>query len=1351
MTAASPDLARAEQDIEDWMLQDAGTNPDARGVAQWVTMRFARIEELNAFESEFEGRHNAAIDDEERQAAILHLAAQLGASRRQLARDAQAFDLYFDREAVVERVRRRRGEEERAIAFGLRRLGQFGAEALHENEAQAAIRLAWNYARDPRIRESGFTCLRIALEEASKAGAETKAGEVALWQAQRTALQPEETVAAQCEALRILALAAPQSAEEIVERRLSHPRTGDDFFVRREIIRLVAGSAAFDRTCEDRLRQAMSDPSAAVRQCLAAEIWRRQGAAKTHCEELARDDDPKVRAMLLVRLPLLAQSIGTERAVQILRSRLRQEADPFTLRAALHVAVEWSWSDSDMAQMLAAELREDLAVIHSGRADLKLRRWAAEAIEQIWCAADPQARALAQQVRAAVAPVREGRTIVVPGLAEAAAQDEVFVGRVLSVLAQEGYSLELLPGGRLRHGELIGFRSWRLLHEWRNPGSDKRQGFSHWTGRIWRGRIIAPSAIMAELAPTKVPGEPLFQPSEGNWRPWLPLPDLILSTIDTGKVVRLHSAEGVTEIHPPKTFLERLSARLKLTRDFAQVAALRNWNEGSGSTPDAYSNALRKIGVNVVLKQNPGRDADPEVVQFFSFGPAFLAIPLLWDRAATYFSSLYANTLPQLALFVALASAWFFFRHLAKARRMRRARESLAIVVGGWGTRGKSGTERLKAAVFSALGHPLVSKTTGNEAMFLYGLPFGDIREMFLFRPYDKATIWEQMNLAVLASKLRARVFLWECMGLTPAYVKVLQRHWMRDDIATITNTYPDHEDVQGPAGRNIPEVMVNFIPQNSRLITSEEQMRPILAEAARELGTSFAGVGWLEAGLIPDEVLARFPYEEHPYNIALVTAMAAELGIAPDVAVKEMADRVVQDIGALKVYPEAHVLSRRLEFVLGNSANERFGALGNWARVGFEKQDPVAEPDTWITTVINNRADRVPRSRVFASIIVKDISADRHVLIGSNLEGLRGFIEEAWGEFAQGITLWPGDRASAGPAEELKAWAKRFRIVHTVEQLRRVLEAMLRDTGGGEEWLGRISKAPEAEVAQLLHTSGLAYAAAIAEHFETARQQLQEYLALEASLQSGIAPDEIDRQLREQAHRWFQAKIVVVEDYYATGEEIVRTLAEITPPGFRNRIMGMQNIKGTGLDFVYRWHAWETVHRACAEALGDDPAKAQRALETLSAFREYGILSAELVRHVIQELRSRDITGGEIWQGLLDLIETQLQEQLAEQEKRGGEQETAGKWGALITWIEAFLDSGDAVRRRKKADLIYRELAAERISSGRAVVELKKLNTRQKGGWLKNDLKLSRLPDFWFAAFRNSRAEGRKSTSTLD
>ncbi|NTZ43987.1 hypothetical protein G7A66_13030 [Altererythrobacter sp. SALINAS58] len=1314
MMKQSPDIRRVEQDLEDWVRSDLGPEPDATAAAEWVQARFARIAELDRLELMFEAQFKAALDEAGRHAAILDLVAKLGRRRGELARDARSLTLFFDREAAIERVRRRIGEEERAISFWMRRMGPVSGVALGNAAIQGVLNSAWSYTRDPRIRESGFIYLRLALE----GGAGGDVSEAMLWQAQRASLQKNETVWIQCEALKILSIALPQAAVEIVRRRLSEPLGDDDFFVRRQAVRLVARDPAFDVSCQELFKLAMSDPSAAVRQCLAAELWRRQSGADAYTEALSEDPDPKVRATLLVCGPLLVQAVGQERIVRLLRSRLEQDQDSFAIRAALRVAAQWAWEERAAASILRNELDAAIREIYSSNPDPKVRRWAAEAAEQLWCAADPEARSIAKRISLAISTVKEGQIVALPGLLKEAERSGERLGRILSVLAQHGFTLELLPGGKIRHGELITFRSWRLLHEWRNPSSDKRQGFAHWTGRVWRGRRVAPSAIMAELAPTKVPGEPLFQPTEGNWRPWLPLPDLILSTIDTGEIVSVHSAEGITEIHPPRGFVKRFRARMQLTRNFANFAGLRNWTEGSGSPPSSYAEALRELGVKLVLKPNRERDVDPQVVQFFSFAPSLVAIPALWDEVGVYFSSLYANTLTQLAIFAFLATVWFFAKHVIRTQQMRRARRSLALVVGGWGTRGKSGTERLKAAVFSALGHPFVSKTTGNEAMFLWALPYGDIREMFLFRPYDKATIWEQLNLAVLASKLHAKIFLWECMGLAPAYVKVLQRHWMRDDIATITNTYPDHEDVQGPAGRNIPEVMKNFIPQNSRLITSEEQMRPILVEAARELDTSFKSVGWLEAGLIPDEMLSRFPYEEHPYNIALVTAMAAELGIDSDVAIKEMADRVVQDIGALKVYPEARVRTRRLEFVLGNSANERFGALGNWTRVGFDKQDPVAEPDVWISTVINNRADRVPRSRVFASIIVKDVSADRHVLIGSNLQGLQGFIEEAWNEFTPAITLWPSDREGTNPLEELKSWAKRLRVVHSSDQLFSVLHAMLCGQPEGMEWAAQIEEPEPAGIGPLIRESGLPDAEAIAGHYEASLHQLQSYEMIEKLVQSGGQQAEIDRQLREQAWEWFRAKIIVVENYYATGEEIVRLLAKITPPNFRNRIMGMQNIKGTGLDFVYRWHAWETVHRASVDALSEDPMQSQRGLETLAFFREYGILSAECVQSTVRELRSREASQGEIAEAQLDLVETQLREQLAIQEK-GIDESRGGRWAAVIAVLEAFLDPGDAARRRKKADLIYRELASERISSARAVLELKKLNTRQKGGWL--------------------------------
>ena len=124
-------------------------------------------------------------------------------------------------------------------------------------------------------------------------------------------------------------------------------------------------------------------------------------------------------------------------------------------------------------------------------------------------------------------------------------------------------------------------------------------------------------------------------------------------------------------------------------------------------------------------------------------------------------------------------------------------------------------------------------------------------------------------------------------MGLTPEYVDVLQRQWMQDDLATITNTYPDHEDLQGPTGYNVACTIAGFVPRHSQVITTEQQMRPLLVQSCDQAQTHLRKIGWLESGLIPDDILDRFPYKEHPDNIALVAAMAEELGCPYDAALE--------------------------------------------------------------------------------------------------------------------------------------------------------------------------------------------------------------------------------------------------------------------------------------------------------------------------------------------------------------------------------------------------------------------------------------------------------------------------------
>lgn len=694
-----------------------------------------------------------------------------------------------------------------------------------------------------------------------------------------------------------------------------------------------------------------------------------------------------------------------------------------------------------------------------------------------------------------------------------------------------------------------------------------------------------------------------------------------------------------------------------------------------------------------------------------------------------YFHSVYGNTIFELAIFILAASAYFLGRHFKSTRDIVRARKKIPVMIGGWGTRGKSGTERIKAALFNALGYSVFSKTTGTEAMFVAGPRYGQLTEMFLFRPYDKATIWEQGDVIKIAAGLDADIFLWECMALTPDYVQVLQRDWMRDDLATITNTYPDHEDLQGPAGIDIPEVMTRFVPEASELVTTEESMMPILREAARKRGTQFTEVGWLEAGLPTEDVLARFPYEEHPSNIALVIEIARRYGIRGDFALKEMADRVVPDLGVLKVYDPAPILTRTLQFVSGQAANERFGFLASWRRTGFDTHDPEEEPGTWLATVVNNREDRVPRSRVFADILVRDAMADRHFLIGTNLNGFLAYLEESWDVYAQEVTLWSED--SSDPGARLDEFVRRFRAPRDRSSLVDRLAAMLNGIGVDSD-RDKLEAAidDEHQLSSLLELVEAGTAEDLIDHFDRLRQQLSDLDGFRDRLsKAGESPNSgLDDELRNMLHDWFMAKIVVIWDSHSTGDETIGRIARELPPGITTRIMGCQNIKGTGLDFAYRWVAWDSCVTACGDLVSGDPNRLESGLRSLAQLPRFGVICHEHLRSALAELESNDALHNAPLQSRIREIEDRLnaespsEAESVKSERRSDKKQ--GRWiGALLGHLEGFLDAGDAIKRRREADRIYRDLMAERVSSRAAVAMLQALTKRQKGGWLEKSL----------------------------
>ncbi len=1318
------------RDIDDIMIGSGGRRLEfarfLRERGEALSRNYARIESRFRL---FLEQLQVIEDTESLRTAVLATAADLGASQRQLRGDAKAFSRWMGPDALAERIDRQRADIERELMFVLDRLGRICAGLATGTDMPERIevwqRLGLQQTLHPllafpghaRVREAALRCVRRILCAAPQ-GAQTD--RTMLQFAYRTALDTHQPVWMQCDALELIAHRDPLQVATILLRRIDANAHPDDLFLRRRALdyALIAGDDALAQL----LPRLAADTSDYVRQRVAETLpqlsisWVRALAPT-----LTRDAAPPVAAQALLALPvLLERGDGADLAgfgLDLLLDALaRVDGDTFTVRTALKVAAEWSLDGAIATPGVIARLEAALTGVHQSHPVTMLRRAAAEAREHL------RARAAGWSAPDAVTALALGERLDLRS-----DQDPLRLARALSVAARDsfGFDLHARPHGwRIVRDYRWGTRLWRFLHEFQHPSTDKRQNYSHLRGRTYRGLLHVPAGRVAEISRTKVPGEPLHLSEEGGWRPWLPLPDQVLSALDQGwpaRPLRIVTAEGVTSVEIPSSVIARLRAKWAISRHFARIAALRNWTTDSPFGPEAYAEALAPYGIRFGFAPHAGLNGDddprdPRLTRFFATGSAPRAaalsgFPVLGEQARDYLLSLYQNDIPQLVAFVVALSAWFYGQHVYLNRMFRRARNAIPLVMGGWGTRGKSGTERLKAGVLAGLGLTVVSKTTGCEAMFLYGRTNRPLSEMFLFRPYDKATIWEQAHLTRIAAALGADAYLWECMGLNPRYVRILQQRWMRDDVSTITNCYPDHEDIQGPAGVDLPLVISEFVPTAGKLYTSEENMRPYLEAAARERGTSFAKIDWLEAGLLTNDILDRFPYQEHPYNIALVTRMYTDLGLPSDVVLKEMADHVVADLGVLKIYPEATIDGRRIEFINGMSANERHGTLSNWLRTGMNAHALDTDPHLWTCTVVNNRADRVARSQVFAAILINDIGADRHFLIGGNLDGLHQFIrasfDECMGKFDWSDT---GRDQRASLDSLLRRWRIPRNDAEALARLRAActgLGASAERDADSETWLTAMVDAdvPDAHIA------------AVRVQYARDREDANTAAALFARIDNPAQTDQA--HINETLWTLFSARIVTVSDYYTKGNTLIRDIIAAAPPGLRIRCMGIQNIKGTGLDFVYRWQAWDRHAKLCAHMRARQPEIALEAVRTLASSAELGILEYEHIASTIADTKDSPITQNDEYQAHLRTLEQNRQSSYANV-LAPAEEKTQGRWQrAIVPKLERLIDGYDAIRRRRTANRIYQDLIDGRISSPKAVLLLQGLTQRQKGGWL--------------------------------
>lgn len=1156
-------------------------------------------------------------------------------------------------------------------------------------------------------------------------------------------------------ALAALAMCDPDSAINIARDRFASPEKGDDFLVRERIVELAGRGHLGQGAWAQLVNLAGSDPSEHVRITLA-----RAERDPVRLERLLKNDaSAKVRAAAMITLAARDAYAAELALVTVLRG----DPEELPVRTAAEELASLARRDgvTNKEAVLAALAHA------SERADVSptTRTRATEALAEVAVFCDPLSRAAYDVLAPIVAETPVGsKSMIRDGLLDSL--DDLRLGRVLAVLARDDFALgvDRIPGGiTLHRGEPRHFAPWRAYHELKNPSPMKRQAFDHTLGRSPAGALRAPPGGLAELTATRVPGERVMIDRAGGWGRHLPLIDDLLSTgVFRKKPVSLVAATGTTTLTPPSTLGGRLRGWLSMTFNYADYAELRRraLESDEPATQVAFVNEVaKKTGIAIgyaphtftATATDKGRVAprglQPKVTAYapksapqsaelpkaaLALAPAaavdWQSASDFWRDLVQYAQSPHGNRLPHLAAYATVMLGAFLVRGIAVRRSIEHDREAIPLVIGGWGTRGKSGTERLKAAFFQGLGHECLVKTTGCEAMFIHAVPGAKAREIFIYRPYDKATVWEQRDVLALARQLGVRVFLWECMALQPDLVSLLQSQWMRDDYSTITNAYPDHEDVQGPTGYDVATVISEFVPTKGNLLTAEDQMLPILRERSKERGTTIRVCHPRDADLIGDDMLARFPYAEHPRNIALVTQLARALGVPGTVALAEMADHVIPDLGVLKEYAKVPHRGRTLSFVNGMSANERTAALGNWIRTGFADHDPDEKPAEWTVTVVNNRSDRMARSEVFARFLVEDIAAHRHVLIGSNVRGLRALIDEALERHLAAISPTyelDGDgterlhmaRARLERAFE-KLKIKRLDAESVEQELsalgatsvdRRTIEKLLEPSEPGERYEQAL-EAVDAELPKLDEELRPFVVQTIA------RRRAVRAVHAVLGRDLGQNPVAVDRAFARAYKAMFAESIIAIEDENVSGDRILDTVATHVPKGVHARIMGCQNIKGTGLDFVYRWVSIDTVDGYLSMLESPIIERREEALRALALHGDYGLLDA---RHALERLeasRQRDPHAQTL---PYDLAIARLRELVKNREGKLVTKRHKSANEVIRGFIGRTFDYLDATRRRRMATELLEALITRRVSHATAAKKMREIVARTKGGWM--------------------------------
>jgi hypothetical protein len=144
---------------------------------------------------------------------------------------------------------------------------------------------------------------------------------------------------------------------------------------------------------------------------------------------------------------------------------------------------------------------------------------------------------------------------------------------------------------------------------------------------------------------------------------------------------------------------------------------------------------------------------------------------------------------------------------------------------------------------------------------------------------------------------------------------------------------------------------------------------------------------------------------------------------------------------------------------------------------------------------------------------------------------------------------------------------------------------------------------------------------------------------------------------------------------------EAAERCALAVPPGVDVTVMGTQNIKGTGLDFVYRWIALDVAMQDLASLASTDAETRAAALRRLESPDDPGLIDAGLVA---ARLNARAPEPGEV--ELQTRARTAVAARHEARRAALGQRKKRGRGERFAAWAEGWVDFLDGARRHGRA-----------------------------------------------------------------